>query len=74
MPAVKVEAYLRKNNVPISDVTDAGKSFFDTSGDVNAVVFRDGYHGSFTEDPELVPPIALACASLCQKVENRDSR
>jgi len=74
VPAVKVEAYLRSNNVPISDATDVGKSFFDTSGDVNAVVFRDGYHGVFTEDPELVPPIALACSSLCQKVEKRDSR
>jgi pimeloyl-ACP methyl ester carboxylesterase len=74
VPAEKVEAYFRSNNVPISDASEVGKPFFDTSGDVNAVVFRGGYHGSFTEEPELVPPIALACMSLCDKVEARDSR
>lgn len=74
VPAEKVEAYFRSNNVPIADASNVDQAFFEKSVEINAVVWRGGYHGSFTEEAELLPPIAVACKSLCDKVEQRDSR
>ena len=74
VPATKVESYLRSKEVPISDAESVDEDFFDESGDLNACVFRGELHGGFTEDTSLLPPIALACDSLCRKVESMDLR
>jgi len=74
VPAEKVEKYFRSQNVPVSDASTVNESFFEAEGDVKACVWRGGYHGIFTEVPELVPDIAMACKSLCKKVEERDKK
>jgi len=72
VPTEKVETYLRSNGVPISDADTVDKRFFEEKGDLKACVWRGGIHGAFTEEPELVPDIAMACNALCQKVEDRE--
>lgn len=71
VPAEKIEAYLRMYGVPISDADLVEKSFFESEGDLKACVWRGGIHGSFTEEPEMVPDITMACNALCSKVEER---
>merc|ERR1712238_286684 len=72
VPTEKVETYLRSNGVPISDAATVDISFFEEKGELKACVWRGGIHGAFTEEPELVPDIAMACNALCQKVEERE--
>ena len=74
VPAEHVEKYLKKNNVPVADADTVQHSFFDEDGDIKACVWRDGYHGYFTDRPELVAEIAAACKGLSKKVEERESR
>lgn len=75
VPSEKVEQYFRANKVPIADAASFPKSFFDDeNSDIKACVWRGGYHGIFTDTPHLVPDIAVACASLGKKIEDRDSR
>eukprot|EP00980_Cylindrotheca_fusiformis_P027687 scaffold22210_cov122-Cylindrotheca_fusiformis.AAC.1 len=69
VPADRIEKYFRSKDIPICDAVAANKHFFDTSGDFNACVFRGSVHGDFTDHPDLLPPIAEACDTLCCKVE-----
>jgi len=71
VPAERVESYFRSKGIKICDADALDDEFFETSGDFNAVVFRGQYHGAFTEDPSLLPPIAEACNRLCEKVESK---
>lgn len=71
VPAQQVEIYFRSKGVSVCDAETADDDFFENSGDFNACVFRGKYHGAFTEDASLLPPIALACDHLCQKVESK---
>jgi len=72
VPAEKVEAYLRSNGVPISDAATVDNSFFEKKGDINSCVWRGACHGAFTEQPEMIPNIAIACNALCDKVEEQE--
>jgi pimeloyl-ACP methyl ester carboxylesterase len=74
VPSDKLEEYLQANNIPIADAATVTKSFFDDKGDIKACVWRGGYHGIFTDTPHLVHDIAVACASLGNRVEERESR
>jgi hypothetical protein len=74
VPAEHVERYLKKNNVPVTDADCVRDSFFEEDGDIKACVWREGYHGYFTDRPELVAEIAAACRGLSKKVEERESR
>jgi pimeloyl-ACP methyl ester carboxylesterase len=74
VPAEKVENYFRSKGISISNAESVNQEFFDESGDFNACVFRGQYHGGFTEQPSLIPPIAVACNSLCRKVETKEQR
>lgn len=71
VPAKKVESYFRSKGISICDADALDDKFFEESGDFNACVFRGKIHGAFTEDPSLLPPIAVACNRLCEKVEGR---
>eukprot|EP00531_Pseudo-nitzschia_arenysensis_P021406 CAMPEP_0116129250 /NCGR_PEP_ID=MMETSP0329-20121206/7827_1 /TAXON_ID=697910 /ORGANISM="Pseudo-nitzschia arenysensis, Strain B593" /LENGTH=854 /DNA_ID=CAMNT_0003623511 /DNA_START=204 /DNA_END=2764 /DNA_ORIENTATION=+ len=61
VPAEKVMSYLKSNGVPLADAAMASREYFEAQGDIKSCVWRDAEHGSFTEDPELVPDIAIAC-------------
>lgn len=69
VPAERVENYFKSKDIPICDAGSVEREFFDTSGDINAVVFRGSEHGGFTEHPHMLLPIAEACDSLCSRVE-----
>ena len=69
VPADKVESYFLSKDIPISNAESVNEEFFDSNSGVNACVFRGMYHGGFTEQPDLIPPIVTACRSLCRKVE-----
>jgi hypothetical protein len=73
VPVEKVEGYFKTKGIPIRDAESVDEQFFDESGDFNACVFRGHLHGGFTEEPHLLPPIAVACNSLFKKVEDRES-
>ena len=73
VPTEKVLAYLRSNGVPLSDADTVGSKFFEEKGDLKSCVWRGACHGAFTEQPEMVPNIAIACNALCQKAESRES-
>jgi hypothetical protein len=72
VPAEKVERYFRSKGIPICDSESVDQQFFEESGDINACVFRGHMHGGFTDHPVLIPPIAVACNSLCRKVEAKE--
>eukprot|EP00536_Pseudo-nitzschia_multiseries_P014723 jgi/Psemu1/262368/estExt_Genewise1Plus.C_7590026 len=72
VPAQKVLNYFRSNGVPVSDADTVESSYFEEKGEIKSVVWRGACHGAFTEQPELVPSIAVACNALCDKVEERD--
>lgn len=72
VPAEKVEAYFRSNGIPIADASTVEESFFNGSGNIKACIWRGGYHGAFTEQPRLIPDIAMACESLCDELHERD--
>jgi len=74
VPTEKVEAYLRSYGVPISDAATVDRAFFEEKGDLKSCVWRGACHGAFTEQPEMVPNIAVACNALCDKVEEREPR
>ena len=73
VPAEKVLEYFRSNGVPVSDAATVNNSYFEEKGEMKSIVWRGACHGAFTEEPELVPIIAIACNALCDKVEKRDS-
>ena len=70
VPVDQVIQYFKRKNVPISDAKSVKPEFFDTTGNFNACVFHGEVHGGFTEDFDLIPPIAEACDSLCRRVEH----
>ena len=72
VPAEKVMDYLRSNEVPLADAATAQSEYFEQKGDIKSCCWYGAEHGSFTEEPEMVPVIALACNALCQKVESRE--
>jgi len=72
VPTGKVMDYFRSNGVPMADADAIGGSYFEEKGEIKSVVWRGACHGAFTEEPELVPIIAVACNALCDKVEERD--
>lgn len=72
VPAEKVLAYLRSNRVPLADAATVDSGFFEGKGDLKSCVWRGACHGAFTEEPEMVPNIAIACNALCKKVESRE--
>lgn len=74
VPSEKVEEYFKSNDVPIADVDTLKDGFFDGDGDFKAFVWRGAYHGIFTDQPHLIGDIAIACKSLCDKTEERESR
>ncbi len=74
VPSEKVEEYFRSNNVPIADAATVTESLFADRNDMKACIWRGGYHGIFTDQPNLIPSIAAACTILGNKVEERDSR
>lgn len=70
VPAEKVEKYLRSKSIPIRVADAVDDEFFD-GDEMNACIFPGQYHGAFTEQPNLLPPIAAACNSLCRKVQKK---
>jgi len=72
VPGEKVMAYLRSKGVPLADAATVDSGFFDGKGDLKSCVWRGACHGAFTEEPEMVPNIAIACNALCKRVETRD--
>ena len=73
VPAEKVMAYLRSSGVPLSDAATADRSYFEAKGDIKSCVWKGAVHGSFTEEPDMIPDIAIACNALCEKVESREA-
>lgn len=67
VPVPKVQSYLKGKDVAISDVEHGSSEEFPTDFEVR--VFRGTVHGAFTEEPDLLHPIAHACRCLCEKVE-----
>ncbi|KAG7366814.1 hypothetical protein IV203_029484 [Nitzschia inconspicua] len=75
VPSEKVEEYFRANSVPVADAATVSEPFFEeNNGDIKACIWRGGYHGIFTDTPDLIPGIAIACSCLGNLVEQRDSR
>jgi len=72
VPAEKVLTYLQSSGVPLSDAATVDRRFFEGNGDIKSCVWRGACHGAFTEQPEMGFNIALACDTLCKKVEFRD--
>lgn len=74
VPAEKILSYLKSNGVPLSEAATVDREFFEGEGDLKSCVWREAVHGAFTEQPEMVPNIAIACNALCKKVESRGLR
>lgn len=72
VPARRIEKYFEAKGIPTCDAETTDEKYFQESGEFNACVFRGHIHGAFTEDSSLLPPISLACKSLCEKVEAKD--
>lgn len=75
VPAKNVEEYFKQKDIPICDANSVNQEFFDTqsTGNINACVFRGHIHGEFTEQPALIPPIVMACNALCAKADASSS-
>lgn len=71
VPVERVLEYFRSKDIPIRDADAIDDEFLEGNGDFKACVFRGKYHGAFTEDFNLLPPIAAACNRLCEKVEKK---
>ena len=73
VPVDRVLKYFSSKDIPMRNSDEVDKRYFDSSGDVNACVFRGHVHGSFVIYPQLMGPIIEACDSLCAKAEARES-
>eukprot|EP00934_Nitzschia_sp_Nitz4_P006770 Nitzschia sp. Nitz4//scaffold10_size219509//126562//129189//NITZ4_001436-RA/size219509-augustus-gene-0.275-mRNA-1//-1//CDS//3329532944//6760//frame0 len=69
VPVPRLEQYFQSKDIPMCDAETVDEKFFETSGDFSCCVYRGHLHGAFTEDWSLLPPISIACKSLCDKVD-----
>lgn len=67
VPVPKVQGYLERKEVPIFEVDLKQPKEF--GSEFEARVFRGRVHGAFTEEYDLLDPIADAARCLCEKIE-----